>query len=118
MKVWTDDTYLTMIHVHRVLKQILGYAVKIRVLVKNPAGGATPPKRGLKKIPRWDMPTIHRFLEDSQESRYGHIFNFAVSTGMRRSKICGFKWDAIDLDNGRLDIVATLQQIRGHGLVT
>ena len=66
----------------------------------------------------WDVPTIHRFLEDSQESRYGHIFNFAVSTGMRRSEICGLKWDAVDLVNGRLDVVATLQQIRGHGLVT
>ena len=37
---------------------------------------------------------------------------------MRRSEICGLKWDAVDLVNGRLDVVATLQQIRGHGLVT
>ena len=37
---------------------------------------------------------------------------------MRRSEICGLKWDAIDLVGGRLEVKATLQQIRGHGLVT
>ena len=36
---------------------------------------------------------------------------------MRRSEICGLRWDAVDLVGGRLEIKATLQQIRGHGLV-
>ena len=110
----------TVLHVHRVLKQILGYAVKVGVIVKNPSDGATPPKRGIKQMPMWDEETIKRFLEESQGTRYARIFEFAVMTGMRRSEICGLKWDAIDLiaEPGRLDVVATLQQIRGHGLVT
>jgi integrase len=66
----------------------------------------------------WDLPDIKRFLDESQGTRYGHIFEFAISTGMRRSEICGLKWDAVDLVSGRLEVKATLQQIRGHGLVT
>jgi integrase len=66
----------------------------------------------------WDVPTIHRFLDESQGTRYGHIFEFAISTGLRRSEICGLKWDAVDLVGARLEVKATLQQIRGHGLVT
>jgi integrase len=108
----------TVLHVHRVLKQILGYAVKCGVISKNAADGATPPKRAKKQSAMWDVPTIHQFLEGSQDSRYGPIFKFALTTGMRRSEICGLKWDAVDLFNGSLDVAATLQQIRGHGLVT
>ncbi|MCH8988050.1 MAG: hypothetical protein IIA92_04505 [Chloroflexi bacterium] len=41
-----------------------------------------------------------------------------MRTGLRRSEICGLNWDSVDLEAGSLSVVATLQQIRGHGLVT
>jgi len=111
-------SHTTVLHTHRVLKEILGHAVKWGVIVKNPADGATPPKRENTQMPMWDAPTIRRFLDESKGTRYSHIFEFAVMTGMRRSEICGLRWDAVDLESGRLEVVATLQQIRGHGLVT
>ncbi|MDA1128988.1 MAG: tyrosine-type recombinase/integrase [Chloroflexi bacterium] len=113
-------SHTTVLHTHRVLKQILGYAVKSNppVIAKNPADAATPPKREKKQMAMWDVPTIHRFLDESKGTRYGHIFDFAINTGMRRSEICGLRWYAVDLVAGRLEVVATLQQIRGHGLVT
>jgi integrase len=88
------------------------------VIIRNPADGATPPKREKKQMPMWDVPTIHRFLEESQGTRFAHVFDFAISTGMRRSEICGLRWDAVHLDSGRLEVKATLQRLRGHGLVT
>jgi len=111
-------SHTTVLHVHRVLKEMLAHAVKWGVIAKNPADGATPPKREKKQMDMWDLPDIKRFLDESQGTRYGHIFEFAISTGMRRSEICGLKWNAVDLVSGRLEVVATLQQIRGHGLVT
>ena len=65
-----------------------------------------------------DVATIHRFLEESQGTRFAPVFEFAISTGMRRSEICGLKWDAVDLVGGRLEVKATLQRLPGHGLVT
>ena len=111
-------SHTTVLHVHRILKQMLVCAVKWGVIAKNPVDGATPPKREKKQMPMWDAPTIREFLDDSKGTRYGHIYDFAVKTGMRRSEICGLKWDAVDLEIGRLEVVATLQQIRGQGLVT
>jgi integrase len=111
-------SHTTVLHVHRVLKEMLAHALKWGMIAKNPADGATPPKREKGQMPMWDVPTIHRFLEESKGTRYGHIFEFAIHTGMRRSEICGLKWNAVDLVGGRLEVVATLQQIRGHGLVT
>jgi integrase len=111
-------SHTTVLHVHRVLKQILSHAVKWGVIAKNPADGATPPKRGKKQMPMWDVADIQLFLNETKNSGYGHIFEFAICTGLRRSEICGLKWDGIDLVAGRLEVVATLQQISGHGLVT
>ena len=111
-------SHTTILHVHRVLKQMLACAVKWGVIAKNAADGATPPKREKKQMPMWDAPTIREFIEESQGTRYARIYEFAVMTGLRRSEICGLKWDAVDLESGRLEVVATLQQIRGHGLVT
>jgi integrase len=111
-------SHSTVLHVHRVLEEMLAHAVKWGVIAKNPADGATPPKREKGPMPMWDLPDIKRFLDESQGTRYAHIFEFAISTGMRRSEICGLKWDAVDLVSGRLEVKATLQQIRGHGLVT
>jgi len=56
--------------------------------------------------------------DESQETRFGHVFAFAISTGMRRSEICGLKWDAVDLESGRLEVKATLQRLKGRGLET
>ena len=111
-------SHTTILHVHRVLKEMLNHAVGDDLIAKNPAVGARPPRGEKKQMDMWDVPTIHRFLDESQGTRYGHIFEFAISTGMRRSEICGLKWGAVDLVGGRLEVVATLQQIPGHGLVT
>jgi len=111
-------SHTTVLHTHRVIKEMLAHAVKWGVIAKNPADGATPPKRAKKQMPMWDVPTIHRFLDESQGTRYGHIFEFGISTGLRRSEIAGLKWDAVDLVGARLEVKATLQQILGHGLVT
>jgi integrase len=111
-------SHTTILHVHRVLKQMLACAVKWGVIAKNSADGATPPKREKTQMPMWGAATIRQFLDESKGTRYAHIFEFAVMTGLRRSEICGLKWDAVDLESSRLEVVATLQQIRGRGLVT
>ena len=36
---------------------------------------------------------------------------------MRRSELCGLKWDMVDLDAGHLRVTRTLQPITGRGLV-
>ena len=53
----------------------------------------------------------------SKTSSYGQIFETALITGMRRSELLGLKWGAIDLENGRLQVLNTLQRITGKGLI-
>ena len=108
----------TVSHLHRVLREALGHAVKWGIIARNVADATSPPKKQQKQMEMWDVPTIIDFLELSHGTRFGHIHEFAVLTGLRRSEICGLKWESVDLEAGSLSVVATLQRIKGHGLVT
>ena len=108
----------TVLHLHRLLKEALGHAVKWGIIARNVADATSPPKKQQKQMEMWDVPTIVDFLELSQGTRFANIHEFAVLTGLRRSEICGLKWESVDLDAGGLSVVATLQRIKGHGLVT
>ena len=108
----------TVLHLHRVLREALGHAVKWGIIARNVADATSPPKKQQKQMEMWDVPTIVDFLELSHGTRFAHIHEFAVLTGLRRSEICGLKWESVDLDAGGLSVVATLQRIKGHGLVT
>ena len=108
----------TVLHLHRLLKEALGHAVKWGIIARNVAEAASPPRPEQKQMPMWDVPTIIDFLELSHGTRFGHVHEFAVLTGLRRSEICGLKWESVDLEAGGLAVVATLQRIKGHGLVT
>lgn len=65
----------------------------------------------------WDVETINDFLNTANTSRFRDFYQFAVLTGLRRSEMCGLKWQSVDLAGGRLSVVNTLQRITGHGLV-
>jgi len=107
----------TVLHLHRVLREALGHAVKWGIITRNVADATSPPRQEQKQMEMWNIPTIHDFLDLSQGSKYGDVFNFAIHTGLRRSEICGLKWDSVDLLEGRLSVVGTLHSINGHGLV-
>ena len=107
----------TVLHTHRVLREALGHAVKWGILARNVADAVSPPRREQKVMEMWNIPTIHDFIDLCDGSRYGDVFQFAIHTGMRRSEICGLKWESVDLMEGRLSVERTLHSINGQGLV-
>jgi integrase len=107
----------TVLHVHRVLSEALKHAVRWRLLAINPADATTPPRADKHELEMWDVPTIQEFLEFVEGHRFQDFYQLALLTGMRRSELCGLKWDYVDLVVGRLSVVNTLQYIKGKGLV-
>lgn len=107
----------TALHVHRVLRKALADGVKWGLLSRNVADAATPPRPEQKQLEMWDSETANGFLEAAQESRFQGLYNLAILTGMRRSELCGLKWESADLVTRRLSVVRTLQRIPGMGLV-
>jgi integrase len=112
----------TVVQLHRILHKAFAWAIKTKRIVWNPAAGATPPKKRQHQVKIWDVPTIHEFIEISEDTRFGYVYKFALSTGMRRSEIAGLKWQSVDLpegegEKGNLSVVSTLHSLEGLGLV-
>ena len=110
-------SHRTVVHAHRVLREALGHAVKWGVLTRNPADATTPPRAKKPQMDMWDVPTIHSFQRASEVSRYRDFYHLAILTGMRRSELCGLKWDNVDLTRARLMVVQKLVRVYGTGLV-
>ena len=107
----------SVVQVHRIIRQALSHAVKWGVLGRNVADAVTPPRIQRKELDMWDTETIWRFLDATRGNKFGEFYQMALLTGMRRSELCGLKWDSVDLANGRLSVVRTLQRLTGEGLV-
>ncbi|MDA1270673.1 MAG: tyrosine-type recombinase/integrase [Chloroflexi bacterium] len=107
----------TVLHVHRVLRKALSDGVKWGVLVRNVADAATPPRPQNKEMEMWDTDTISEFIAITEGHRFRDFYLLALLTGLRRSELCGVKWESVDLVAGRLSVVRTLQRIDGKGLV-
>jgi integrase len=110
-------SHTTVTHLHRILHKALATAVKWGMLARNPTEAVTAPRLERKQMEMWNVDTTHRFLEAAQESRFCDIYHLAIFTGMRRSELCGLKWENVDLVAGRLSVVNTLQRLTDHGLV-
>ena len=107
----------TVQHVHRVLSEALGHAVKWELLSRSPCDATTPPRPQRKELQMWDVDTIHRFMGAASDSRFRDFYHLAILSGMRRSELAGLRWQNADLAVGRLSVVNTLQRILGKGLL-
>jgi integrase len=107
----------TVVQLHRILREALSHAVKWGILTRNVADATSPPKVQRNQVKMWDVETTRRFLALVKSTRFGDLYHLAVFTGLRRSELCGVHWDAVDLIEGKLSVVRTLQRIKGHGLV-
>lgn len=107
----------TVVQLHRILREALSHAVKWGILTRNVADATSPPKVQHKEIEMWDVDTVLRVMDGVRESRFGDLYPLAILTGLRRSELCGLKWEHVDLVRGRLSVVSTLQRITGYGLV-
>ena len=101
----------TVLHAHRVLHKALADGVKWGVLVRNPADATTPPRAEEEEMKMWDIPTINLFRKVASDHRFQDFYQLALLTGMRRSELCGLKWESVDLVAGRLSVVRTRQRV-------
>ena len=102
---------------HRILSEALSHGVMWGDMVRNPAKATSPPKAQKTEVTPWDAPTFLKFLETAKDSIFRDVYHLAVHTALRRSELCGLRWEAIDLETAELRVVKTLQRLDGLGLV-
>ena len=103
---------LTVRHYHRVLRKALHDAVRWRLLARNPAEAADPPKVVRKEMKVLTPEEVTLLFKSARDSRFFVPILLAVTTGLRRGEILALRWEDIDLDVGTLSVRRSLEQTR------
>ncbi len=111
----------TIKQVHATLRKALGDGVTWGIVRANVARDARPPKREegtdedvIEALRVWTAPQLTTFLRSLQGSRDFHFFHLAAATGMRRSELCGLKWDMVDFGAGSIRVERTRHWARSQ----
>lgn len=100
------------IHLH--LNQGLKQAVAHGLIARNVAELAIQPKAQSREMQVWNMIEAQTFMNIGAESRYGPLWEMALSTGMRRGECLGVRWRDIDFAEGELRVVQTVGSVKGR----
>ena len=105
-------------YIHAVLHCALEKAVELRLIPRNPAASARPPRIRQEEITPLDTEQARALLGAAKGDRFECLYVLSLTCGLRMGEALGLKWSDIDLDAGTLRVHRQLQRIRdGGGLV-
>src|SRR5215211_3832062 len=105
-------------YIHAVLHRAFSKAVELRLMSRNPAASADPPKVRHEEITPLSMDQTRVFLDAARGQKYEALYVLSLTCGLRMGESLGLKWSDIDLEAGTLRVNRQLQRIReGGGLV-
>lgn len=99
--------------IHAVLRNALQSAVREEIIPRNVASlvKVAPPRYAVNR--GLDVAQAKRLLKVSSDDRFHALYVLALCLGLRRGELLGLRWQDIDLDGGRLEVVNTLQRVGG-----
>jgi integrase len=101
----------TVTHMHRVLKQALGQAVKWELLIRNPVDAVDPPKTSRGMMQTYDLDQTAKLIDAMRPTRMLVPTLLAVLCGMRRGEVAALRWRNVDLTMGQLAILESAEQV-------
>ncbi len=91
--------------IHMMLHEALDMAVAQRLIIKNPTNGTTIPKNSYAPKQILNDEQLDRFMERiRQDEQWYDFFYTELTTGLRRGKICGLRWEDFNADTEKLKI--------------
>jgi len=105
----------TIRKVHKLLHTSLELAVENRIIGRNPASNAHPPREPLSEMKILDEKQVNHFLVSIIGHKWEPLFHLAITTGMRRGELLGLKWDDIDWSNHTVTIQRQNARQEGTG---
>ena len=98
-------------YAHRVLHAALEHAAKTGVIGRNPAHGATLPKKPYREMAILNEQQVTTFLVAASSSKFRTLFHLAVTTGMRFSELRGLSWSDVDWIKGTISVRRQIHQM-------
>jgi integrase len=109
----------TVARVHTDISAALGQAVRWEWIARNPAHAAAP--RGIEQPDPQSPETadVHAIMAEAAKKDPETAVFIALDAvaGARRGEMCALRWNAIDLENGWLEIRAAIATVPGRPLI-
>lgn len=95
--------------VHMLLHEIMEFALKENMILKNPTNGTSIPKIESIELQILDEKQLKIFIEAIQnDEKWRDFFYLEIMTGLRRGEICALKWSDFDVTERKLYVNRTL----------
>jgi len=107
----------SILHLHRAIYRCLRYAERWGDVVRNVAALVDAPKVTRTEMRALNGEEARALMKVAEGDRLEALLIVALSTGMRSGEMLGLTWRAVDLDRGRISVVASLQPNSSHQLV-
>jgi integrase len=104
----------TVLNLHRVLVQSLGWAVKWGLIVSNPASAAQPPRARRPEFIAMDQALAERILVLVSGTRLELPVAIAIATGLRRGELLGLRWGDVDEDYTVAHVRRSVEPVDGR----
>ena len=105
----------TIRYAHSILASALKQAVLWHVLLRNPCDVVELPRKVRREMRALAPDEAARFLEAARDDRFGVLFAFALTTGMRPEEYLGLQWKDVDLEKGAATVCRTVVWRAGGG---
>ncbi|WP_245256935.1 site-specific integrase [Nitrobacter sp. Nb-311A] len=102
----------TVHHMHRILKQALGQAVKWELLNRNPCDAVDPPKVERTAMHTFDLPQTAALIDALRGTRMLIPALLAVLCGLRRGELAALRWRNVDLGAGQIAVVESAEETK------
>jgi integrase len=113
----TEISSTTVRKHHNVLHSALASAVRMRLLIVNPADAVTPPRPRHREMKVLEDDGVARLLATVKGTAIHIPVLLALATGMRRGEVLGLRWSDIDFAAGSLAVRQTLQEAEGQRIM-
>ncbi|MDP9225397.1 MAG: site-specific integrase, partial [Actinomycetota bacterium] len=104
----------TVLNLHRVMTQALGWAKRFGLIADNPAAAARPPRARRPEMAIVDAAYCSAVLEAASGTKLELAVALAISTGMRRGEILGLRWSDVSADLSLAQVRRSLQTTGGR----
>lgn len=103
--------------IHGVLHKVLGKAVELGYLQRNPADGCTLPEVELPEVEPLSNIKTAEFLKAIKNDTYNQVYMLALFMGLRQGEILGLAWDCINWENNVITIKRQLIRKRDYKII-
>jgi integrase len=100
--------------VHVTLRRVLNVAKKRGFIPASPMEQVDPPRHKRATVKAMTVAQIDALLEAAKGHRLEALFVVAATTGMRQGELFALRWDVVDLENRRLSVTDSVEEIAGE----